>query len=68
MLHLVETSGFYAQERAHFALSVTDVNAWREYLIARGSRLVEPKVSLYSAERIFIRDPSGNLLELVRWG
>ncbi len=68
MLHLIETSGSNTQQRAHFALSVTDVGAWKEYLIARGGTLVEPKVALYGAERIFIRDPSGNLLELVRWG
>jgi catechol 2,3-dioxygenase-like lactoylglutathione lyase family enzyme len=68
MLHLIKTDGADRQERAHVALSVPDVSLWREYLIAKGVELVAPKVSLYVAERLFIRDPSGNLLELVRWG
>jgi catechol 2,3-dioxygenase-like lactoylglutathione lyase family enzyme len=68
MLHLISVGETVPHDRGHLALSVRDVHAWREYLIANGVELVEPKVKLYSAERVFVRDPAGNLIEFVRWG
>jgi catechol 2,3-dioxygenase-like lactoylglutathione lyase family enzyme len=68
MLHLITVSKTVPHDRGHLALLVRDVHAWRKYLIANGVELVEPKVKLYSAERLFVRDPSGNLVEFVRWG
>jgi catechol 2,3-dioxygenase-like lactoylglutathione lyase family enzyme len=67
MLHLISVSKTVPHDRGHLALSVRNAHAWREYLIANGVELVEPKVKLYSAERVFVRDPAGNLVEFVRW-
>lgn len=67
MLHLIENLNVKPTERAHFALTVSDVSAWRAHLALCGNELIEPKVNLYDAERVFVRDPSGNLLEFVRW-
>ena len=67
MLHLIENPEATAPKRAHLALVVPDVEAWRTHLSEQGLELVQPKINLYKAERIFVRDPSGNLIEFVRW-
>ena len=66
-IHLFETDANLMVTRAHFALSVDDVTGWRTYLIAAGLEIIEPLVSLYNAERFFVRDPSNNLIEFVKW-
>jgi glyoxylase I family protein len=69
-LHLVKIPGDLRPpegSRAHFAVEVEDADAWRDYLEARGVELIRPLVDLYSAKRIFFRDPSGNLGEFVQW-
>ena len=66
-IHLFSTDAELPINRAHFALNVEDVSAWRAYLTDLGIKLVEPSVQLYNTERFFVRDPSGNLIEFVRW-
>ncbi len=67
-VHLFRTDDPLPINRAHFALLVNEVSAWREYLLKSGVEIVEPSVTLYNAERFFVRDPSGNLVEFVKWG
>jgi len=66
-LHLIQDDLKRQHTRAHFALAVEDVDGWRSRFERLGIPTVAPKVTLYSADRVFVRDPSGNLLELVKW-
>ena len=66
-LHLVENRDATSANIAHFAITVDDVEVWRTYLNGRGVELFSPKIELYNAERFFLKDPSGNRLELVKW-
>jgi catechol 2,3-dioxygenase-like lactoylglutathione lyase family enzyme len=66
-LHLVENRESTAAQTAHFALTVADVVKWRDYMQNAGIETTPPKVEVYNAERFFIRDPSGNRIELVKW-
>ena len=65
--HLFEKQVEIPISRAHFALEVEDADSWRENLKSKGIEIDEPTVDLYSAKRFFVRDPSGNLFELVQW-
>ena len=66
-LHLIEVPWVIAPPRAHLAITVADNDAWRAYLEGKGVRIVEPTVDLYAAKRFFLKDPTGNLVELVEW-
>ncbi len=68
MLHLVHNPEAHSARVGHVALRVHDVEAWRQYLADAGIDDEPPTVQLYGAiERIFVRDPSGNRLELLKW-
>ena len=66
-LHLVRTDEAVSGGRAHFAITVDDIKGWRAFVEERGIEVQAPRLELYGAERFFMRDPSGNLLELVKW-
>jgi len=66
-LHLVENRKASSPNKAHFAIAVKDIEPWRTYLKRIGIEIIPPKVKLYNAERFFLRDPSGNRVELVKW-
>jgi len=66
-VHLFQTDDFLPINRAHLALLVDDVPGWHAFFVESGIEIVEPSVSLYNAERFFVRDPSGNLIEFVKW-
>jgi len=66
-LHLVESRGTQPGKTAHIAFEVADVQVWKDHLTAHHIATYPPKLDLYQAERIFIFDPSGNRIELVRW-
>ena len=66
-LHLVESDTGTPALTAHFAISVDDIDAWRAHVDATGTEITPPKIDLTNAERFFIRDPSGNRIELVQW-
>ncbi len=66
-LHLVENRVKTSTNIAHFAITVDDVEEWRTYLKDRGVEIFSPKIKLYNAERFFLKDPSGNRIELVKW-
>ena len=68
MLHLVENENATPARVGHLALRVDDVDEWRAYLKALKIADEPPTVQLYgSVDRIFLRDPSGNRIELLRW-
>jgi len=66
-LHLIEKPDSIPGTKAHLAITVDDLTAWRQYLEWRGVNYVPPRIMIYKAERIFITDPSGNRIELVKW-
>lgn len=66
-LHLFTADALH-ESRAHFAITVPDVDAWRTHFQRHGVAFVEPRVKLYGADRVFVRDPAGNLAEFVNWG
>jgi catechol 2,3-dioxygenase-like lactoylglutathione lyase family enzyme len=49
----------------HFCLQVDDLAAVRERLVAAGSEVRDPGARIQGRERAFVRDPVGNLVELV---
>ena len=66
-LHLVSCDGIEPAHKAHFALAVDDLEAWRSHVARFGIEMTAPGVRVYNAERFFLRDPSGNRVEIVRW-
>jgi catechol 2,3-dioxygenase-like lactoylglutathione lyase family enzyme len=66
-LHLIEKADSLPGTKAHMAIVVSDVSAWQTYLDSLGIESRPSQVNIYQAERIFISDPSGNRIELVKW-
>jgi catechol 2,3-dioxygenase-like lactoylglutathione lyase family enzyme len=64
-IHLFPWNEDIPQTRAHFALTVENVEAWRSFFQNQGCEIVNPTVD-YGAERFFVRDPSGNLIEFLK--
>jgi catechol 2,3-dioxygenase-like lactoylglutathione lyase family enzyme len=54
--------------RHHFCLQVDDLAATRARIAGAGIEVVEPRSRIPGRERIFTRDPVGNLVELVEMG
>lgn len=68
MLHLVENPQATPARVGHLALRVDSVEEWRAYLKELRIADEPPTVALYgTVDRLFIRDPSGNRIELLRW-
>lgn len=68
MLHLVTNSEAKPFRIGHLAFRVKDVVLWKEYLTSLGIQEEPAMVKLYGeVERIFVRDPSGNRLEFLKW-
>lgn len=61
-LHLIEGTPPPARGQ-HFALRVDDLDATRELLLGRGVEVSAP-VTIGAARQSFLRDPSGNAIEL----
>lgn len=49
---------------AHFALRIQELKPWKDHLSALGIPLDEPDVQLQGKERLFIKDPDGNPIEI----
>ncbi len=49
----------------HVAFNVSDVEAWCERLRAEGVEFVAPPSKTRGTEWVFLRDPDGNLVELI---
>lgn len=68
MLHLVHNPEASSARVGHLAFRVRDVEAWRQHFATEGIEDEPATVQLYGAiERIFVRDPSGNRLEFLKW-
>ena len=65
MLHLITRKQKLTESRAHFALKVHNVQEWMNWLAERGVTMEPPGVQLRKVQRLFLRDPSGNLIELI---
>ena len=69
MLHLVWNPDATSARVGHLAFRVSDVQEWKAYFDSVGVLEEEATVKLYgTVERIFVRDPSGNRLEFLKWG
>lgn len=65
-VHLIPSERPDLQSPRHFALRVDDARAAREQLRARGIEIQET-VPIPGADRFFIHDPDGNMVELIQW-
>ena len=65
-LHLLQKEKPDSISPRHFALRVPDVNAVRKYLRERGVAFEETTV-IPGADRVFVRDPDGNRIEIIHW-
>ncbi len=66
-LHIVQKEDAAPGKTSHFAFNVDDVDQWRKYLLSKNIEIFQPQIDIYSAQRIFVKDPSGNRLEFVKW-
>jgi catechol 2,3-dioxygenase-like lactoylglutathione lyase family enzyme len=68
MLHLVHAPETKPSRFAHFAMTVPDVAQWRDYLRRHNVEELPATVAVYGAvDRLYVKDPSGNTLEFVKW-
>ena len=65
MLHLSPRTKVPVFDRSHVALAVENVAEWIEWLKQNNVELVQPAINICQITRQFLRDPSGNLIELV---
>lgn len=65
-IHLMPADAPDIISSRHFALHVDDAQAAREHLRELGIEFRETTV-IPGADRIFINDPDGNLIELIQW-
>ncbi len=63
-LHLMQVENHQAPEGQHFAFRVEDLDAVIEELGGHGVKVSKPFGLPGGARQAFLRDPSGNLLEL----
>jgi catechol 2,3-dioxygenase-like lactoylglutathione lyase family enzyme len=63
-IHLIEQAGHEAPEGQHFAFFVEDVDAAAAELGAAGVKVGGPIDVPGAGRQAFLRDPSGNLVEL----
>ena len=65
-VHLIPSDHPDAISPRHFALRVDDARAAREHLRTRGIATQETE-PIAGADRFFINDPDGNLIEIIQW-
>ena len=65
-LHLLLKTERDTVSPRHFCLHVSDITAARADVAAQGIRIDET-VKIPGAERLFIRDPDGNRIEVLQW-
>jgi catechol 2,3-dioxygenase-like lactoylglutathione lyase family enzyme len=63
-LHLIAREGHEAPEGQHFAFRVSDVDAAAAELAGKGVKVGGPVDVPGAGRQAFLRDPSGNLIEL----
>jgi catechol 2,3-dioxygenase-like lactoylglutathione lyase family enzyme len=65
-LHLLQKPQADTISPRHFALRVADVAAARRHLTERGVPF-EETTKIPGADRVFVRDPDGNRIEIIQW-
>lgn len=65
-IHLLPRGHADPPSPRHFALRVDDAQAWRQCLKEKGIAIQET-TPIPGADRFFIQDPDGNLIELIEW-
>jgi glyoxylase I family protein len=65
-LHVIQGTEPNPPSARHLALQVADAAAARDHLRAGGLELQEA-VAIPGADRFFVTDPDGNLLEIIEW-
>ena len=63
-IHLIEVANHNTPEGQHFAFRVDDIDGVCEELAARGVKVSKPMIVPGAGRHAFLRDPSGNLVEL----
>ncbi|NND75198.1 MAG: lactoylglutathione lyase [Ilumatobacter sp.] len=63
-VHLLEVEGFIPPEGQHFAIHVDDIEAAREELATHGVALSDTIEIAGVCRQAFLKDPTGNLIEL----
>jgi glyoxylase I family protein len=64
-IHLIERPGFEPPKGQHFAFGVSDLDATREELVAKGVKVSDPvSIPERGGAQCFFKDPVGNLIEL----
>jgi catechol-2,3-dioxygenase len=66
-LHLIEIKDMQKPSSAHMALVVDDIEFWKKHLNENSIHIQPPKFDIYKAKRFFIKDPSGNRIEFLKW-
>jgi glyoxylase I family protein len=65
-IHLLPRQHADPPSPRHFALWVDDAKAWRKRLRELGVEIQEA-TPIKGADRFFLHDPDGNLIELIEW-
>lgn len=65
-IHLMPAREADPPSPRHVALHVEDAKAAREHLVAHGVAVTET-VPIPGADRFFIHDPDGNMVEIIQW-
>ena len=66
-LHLIEKPDMKEPASAHFAIVIDDPDSWQKHLTQNQIEIQSPKFDIYNAQRFFIKDPSGNRIEFLKW-
>ena len=65
-IHLLQGAENPPGTQHHMALQVDDAQAARAWMKAKGFE-VEETILIPGADRFFVRDPDGNLIEIIEW-
>jgi len=65
-IHLLKDAENPPNTQHHMALQVDDAQAARAWMKAKGFE-VEETILIPGADRFFVRDPDGNLIEIIEW-
>src|SRR4030095_11376562 len=65
-IHILEGAANQPNTQQHMALQVDDAQAARSWMKAMGIDIQET-ILIPGADRFFLRDPDGNLIEIIEW-
>ena len=65
-IHILQGSENPPGTQHHMALQVNDAQAARVWMKAKGFD-IEETILIPGADRFFVRDPDGNLIEIIEW-